>query len=375
MCPFLVQAEERCLTTSGEAIIEHHDVASAKLEALARAKWAAIESIAGVQIKASSLIQDMALVDEHIIQKTNGVVRRYKVLHEERQGDLYSVQATVCVSPAAVEQSMGVLTRNTAVGVLIVSRSRHESAVFDSSNIRMSQEYTTLRLDADPFSIAVKQGLLDQKVTVIDLSDKLRGTGESLAQALDRNDATLVQRAMRFSMANALIVGRIDNVISVHKGEDIGYGISMPLHKVASHFQYKILGRNNKGLVYVIHTGTAEGLGMSTSLENANRLAMQDLAEQASHAVINNILTQIDGKARVFDVRIATVPDVDAHALIKDRLQQLQWVQEVEDLGTGHFRVTYLEKPVYLANSIQRINGVRVRDFSSDRIQAVYQLR
>ncbi len=373
LCPMWAMAAERCINTTGEAVIDANDLASAKLEALSRAKWAAIEQIAGVQIQSSSLLQDMALVDETVVQKTNGVVRSAKVLKGERQGDVYVLQAKVCVSKAAAEQSLSVLTRNTAVGVLIVTRSRHESGVVETADMRLSREYSSLRVDEDPLSGRLKQGLLDQDVEVVDLSSKLQLSGAALASSMRRNDRNLLRRAMLASMANVLIFGRIDNVISTRKGADIGYGLSMPLHKVTAHFQYKVLGHDAKGATRVLYAGSSEGLGMATALEDANQQAMQDLSEQIAHTIIDRILSQIDGKARVFDVQIAAVPNVDVHELIKDRLHQLQWVQQVEDRGTGHFRMKYLERPIYLANSLQRVQGVHVRNFTQDSIRAVYQ--
>jgi len=375
LIPAWAMAGEQCVDSDGDAGIVHGDIASAKLEAVARAKWAAIEQTVGVQIHATSLVQDMALVDDNVIQKTSGVIRSYHILDEQQQDGLYQVRAHVCVSPAAAEQSVGLLTRNTAVGVLIVSRSRQENDVVETSHSRSSHEFETLHLDADPLSASIKQGLIDQEIKVVDLSDKLKGSGDNLARALQRSDVTLVRRAMLASMANVLIFGRIDNIISTHKGADIGYGLSMPMHKVTSRLSYKVLGRQSNGTVQVIGSGTAQGLGMATALEDANQQAMQDLSKQKAGGIIDSIVSQIDGKAIVVNVSIDSVPDVDAHERIKDRLHQIQWVQEVKDKGNGHFKVKYLEKIIYLANSLQRIDGLRVTDFSNLSIHGKYGMQ
>jgi len=43
-------AAEKCIQAEGEAAIVNHDVPSAKLEAIARAKWSAIEQTVGVEV-------------------------------------------------------------------------------------------------------------------------------------------------------------------------------------------------------------------------------------------------------------------------------------------------------------------------------------
>lgn len=56
-------AELKCVDAEGEAVIVNNDVPSAKAEAIARAKWNAIEQAVGVEVKAQSVVQNMTLVD------------------------------------------------------------------------------------------------------------------------------------------------------------------------------------------------------------------------------------------------------------------------------------------------------------------------
>jgi hypothetical protein len=49
---------EKCVQVEGEAVIIGSDIPSAKTEAVARAKWAAIEQTVGTEVKAGSIIQD-----------------------------------------------------------------------------------------------------------------------------------------------------------------------------------------------------------------------------------------------------------------------------------------------------------------------------
>jgi len=53
---------QRCINTEGEAVIIQNDIPSAKAEAIARAKWSAIEQTVGVKVKAESIVQNMAFI-------------------------------------------------------------------------------------------------------------------------------------------------------------------------------------------------------------------------------------------------------------------------------------------------------------------------
>src|SRR6478672_9985499 len=61
--PTLAAAKITCVDADGEALIVNGDTPAAKTEAVARAKWSAIEQTAGVEVKAQSVVQNMALVD------------------------------------------------------------------------------------------------------------------------------------------------------------------------------------------------------------------------------------------------------------------------------------------------------------------------
>lgn len=78
---------EKCVQTEGEAAIVAGDIPSAKTEAVARAKWNAIEQTVGTEVKAGSIIQDFTLVDEIIKTQVGGVVKSYKVLSQDNRAD------------------------------------------------------------------------------------------------------------------------------------------------------------------------------------------------------------------------------------------------------------------------------------------------
>ncbi|MCX7635025.1 MAG: hypothetical protein N2Z74_04690, partial [Syntrophales bacterium] len=60
--PTPVAAQLKCVDAEGEAIINNNDLPSARLEAVARAKWQAIEKTVGVDVQAGSLVSNFTLV-------------------------------------------------------------------------------------------------------------------------------------------------------------------------------------------------------------------------------------------------------------------------------------------------------------------------
>src|SRR3989338_10107362 len=97
--PYLVFAQEAKggiqADGSGEAAILAGDIPSARLEAIARAKWDAMEKAVGVEIRAQTIVQDAAIIDDVVKKKVGGSVRDFKVKAEGKKGDVRSEERRV----------------------------------------------------------------------------------------------------------------------------------------------------------------------------------------------------------------------------------------------------------------------------------------
>ena len=80
-CP--VTAKPVCVVTEGEGLIVREDIPSAKIEAINRAKWAAVEQVAGVEVQSRTIVEDSALLDDIITTQARGVVTSHHLLHEQ----------------------------------------------------------------------------------------------------------------------------------------------------------------------------------------------------------------------------------------------------------------------------------------------------
>ena len=97
---------EKCVNAEAEAAIFNNDIPSARHEAIARAKWSAIEQVAGTEIKAQSFVQNFTLVEDVIKTKTGGVVKRYTVLDQINSPDSVKIKIHACAEPSGAEEAV-----------------------------------------------------------------------------------------------------------------------------------------------------------------------------------------------------------------------------------------------------------------------------
>lgn len=107
------------VTAIGEADIINGDKPSAKLQAVARAKWAAMEEASGVRVKSDTIVQNAVLVDEAIKNEVTGVIQNYEVTGEEEDGQTYRVMISANIVPEKAKDAVGIIAKNTSISVMI----------------------------------------------------------------------------------------------------------------------------------------------------------------------------------------------------------------------------------------------------------------
>src|SRR5664280_2945952 len=105
-------SQEKCVNTEAEAAIINNDIPSAKMEAIARAKWSAIEQVVGTEIKAQSFVQNFTLVEDVIKTKAKGIVKSYDVIDQTNSPDSVKVKIKACVEPADAKEAVSLLALN-----------------------------------------------------------------------------------------------------------------------------------------------------------------------------------------------------------------------------------------------------------------------
>lgn len=365
ICLFLIlsagyaYSESKCVDSEGEAVIVNNDVPSARTEATARAKWAAVEQTMGVEVRAQSVVQNMALVDDAVSKQVRGIVSGYKTLKEENRGDTFWAKINACIEPSKARDALSSLALNNSVAVFIPARkprSGHGDE-FDETSV---------------LSEKLIGKLTEQGFTVTDVAPTHAVDAAAIENAVKNNNFMSVRSLMYKFLSNILIIGKLDYNISTKKGEDIGYGISMPFTHVTVRLTYRIVTKDPSGKQIILAADAMEGKGLAKSVEDAAARGMGNIAEKLPPIIIEKLSEHIKGIAKKIKVKVNGVDDLNTNFEVKDVLQNLAWVTGVEDKGLGEFVVNYPENPVYLANSIGQKGMFRIINFSPFAINIQY---
>jgi hypothetical protein len=352
--------QEKCVNTEGEAAIINNDLPSAKTEAIARAKWAAIEQTVGTEVKAQSFVQNFTLIEDVIKTQVGGVVKSFKVLDQVNKEDTVLVKIKACIQPAKAKEAVSSLALNNSLAVFIPARKpgRHGDE-FEETNI---------------LSETLIGKLTDQNYTVVDVAPTQAIDAMEIEKSM-KSGSTLAVRSMMYKfLSNVIIIGKVDYTISTKKGEDIGYHIAMPFNSVTVRLNYRIVAKNNKtGNMEILTADTAQSKGLANSVEDAAAEAMKDLAEKLTPKILDKVASYIQGNVKKVSVKVNGVTDLDMNMEIKNSLQNIVWVTGVEDKQMGEFIVSYPENTIYLANSIKQKGNFNVKNFSAYSITLDYQ--
>ncbi|MCX5832636.1 MAG: hypothetical protein NT140_12250 [Deltaproteobacteria bacterium] len=358
----IAHAAEKCVNTQGEALIIKSDVPSAKMEAVARAKWAAIEQVVGTAVKAQSFVQNFILVEDVMKTQVAGVVRSYKVLNEASKGETLTVNINACVEPAKAEQAVSSLALNSSVALFIPARKPRAGRGVD--------EYQETNI----LSETLIDKIIGQGYTVTDVAPTQTMDAAEIERAV-KSGSTLAVRSMMYKfLSNIIIIGSIDYTVSTRKGEDIGYGIAMPFNNVTVRLNYRIVAKSSKtGNMEIITSGVEEGKGLAGNVEDATAKGMTSLTEKVTPKILDKLAQFTQSNVKSIRVKVAGVTDSDTNMDIKSLLQNIVWVSGVEETGMGEFTVKYPENTLYLANSIKQKGNFTVSNFSPYSLTVSYQ--
>lgn len=355
-------AQGKSVDAEGEAAIVNNDVPSARQEAVARAKWAAIEKAVGVQVKAQSFVQNFTLVEDVMKTEVTGAVKDYTIVAQDRKGDLYWVQIRARVEPTRAQQAVSALALNNSIAVFIPAKKPKAGGG--------EEEYE----ETNVLSETLIGKLRSQDYTVVDIAPTNAVDAAEIEKAAKGGQTLTLRTLMYKFLSNLLIVGKIDYNISTKKGEDIGYGLSMPFNNVAVKLTYRLLAKNNQtGKTEVLDAGFEQGKGLANSVEDAATEGLKDLAEKIAPKILEKVAKFMQGNTKKISVKVAGVKDLDTSMEVKSILQNIVWVTGVDDKEMGEFIVSYPENTLYLANSIKQKGNFKIANFTPYSISLEYE--
>jgi len=379
IAPTIVSAA-KCVDSEGEAVIVNNDIPSAKTEAVARAKWAAIEQTVGVEVKAQSVVQNMALVDDAVSKQIRGIVTGFRILAENNKKDTFWVKIKACVEPTKAREAVSSLAMNNSIAVFIPARKPRvvkEAEEIHKTPYGKAERHILKTEDEFEETNILSETLIgrltEQGYTVTDVAPTHALDAKEIESAIKSGNFLTLRSLMYKFLSNIMLIGKIDYTISTKKGQDIGYGISMPFNNVTVRLAYRIVTRDNSGKMVILTAGTEEGKGLANNVEDATANGMKDLSQKLIPTVLDKVSQYIKGIAKKVNVRVNGVTDLNANFEVKDVLQHLSWVTNVDEKGLGEFIVSYPENTIYLANSISQKGNFQIVNFSPYSITINYQ--
>jgi hypothetical protein len=271
------------------------------------------------------------------------------------------VKINACVEPAKAEQAVSSLALNNSVALFIPARKPRASRGVD--------EYEETNI----LSETLIDKIIGQGYTVTDVAPTQAMNAAEIERAV-KSGSTLAVRSMMYKfLSNIIIIGSIDYAISTKKGEDIGYGISMPFNNVTVRLNYRIVAKNNKtGNMEILTSGVEQGNGMAGNVEDATAKGLSSLTEKITPKILDKLAQFTQSNVKSIRVKVAGVTDSDTNMDIKSLLQGLVWVTGVEETGMGEFTVKYPENTLYLANSLKQKGNFTVSNFSPYSLTVSY---
>lgn len=353
-------SQDKCVNAEAESFIVNNDISSAKLRATARAKWSAIEEVIDTEIKLYSFIQDFTLLEDIIKTKADGTIKSYKVIGQKNDTDSVNVKINACVDPFSAREAVYRLGLNNSIAVFIPARKPGGNGnEFEETNL-LSETLIDI--------------LSEQNYTVVDVAPAQVIDAVEIEKTVFSGNTSNLRSIMYKFLSNLIIIGKIDYTISMKKGDKTGHVVSVPFNNVTVRLTYRIIAKNNKsGNMEILTTGTEEAKGVATEVEDAASEAMKELAQNLAPAILNKIGQYIKDNTKKVTIKVNNVDDIATVEEIKELLQSIVWVSEVEEKQMGDFIVSYPENIIYLANSIEQKSDLKVLNISSSSIVLEYQ--
>ncbi|MEN2994331.1 MAG: hypothetical protein ABDH19_03150 [Thermodesulfovibrio sp.] len=374
------EAKIQCVDAEGQAAILNNDLPSAKVEAIARAKWNAIEQVAGVKVKAQTVVQNFKLVDDAVIKHTHGVISNYKLRKEWKDGDFYNVIINVCVESTKADDAVSKLALNNSIAVFILAKKpkilREKEEIYRGFFGKWEHHYLKTKDEYEETNIlseTIIGSLTERGVTVVDVTPTNIADASMIENTMKTGNYLSLRNIMYKTLSNLLLIGKVDYTISTRKGQDIGYGINMTVNNVTTRLTYRVVAKErDSDRVIIVAAGTEEGKGMALNVEDATAQSMKNLAEKFVPILFEKISKYIQGLAKKVTIKVTNVDDISRNFEIKEILQSIAWITEVEEKGMGEFSVGYPENTVYLANSLSQ-KGFEIINFSNYVITLHYR--
>lgn len=329
----------------GEATVLNGDIASAKAEAFARAKWNAVEKVLGIYTSVKTVISNFKLLDEVIKNEVGGFIKDVKILENKLLGDTVYVKVKGCVYPKEAEKAISTISQDTKFSVLFIANGS----------------------DINPISSRIIDILIENRYKVYELTENPDINYYNIERAIKNRRFFEIKNLLSRYLSGALIFGTIDVIPIAKQGQDIGYGISSPFEVIKVQGIYYFL-IPEKGRVRILSSKVLQATGRGLTKEQAINNALSIISDEVAEKIVEDIDKYRALKKKIITVIVKNAENTQDNFRVKEIIQRIPWVEKVDDVGIGKFRVTYLEKSIYFANALERNPQIKLVEFSPTEV-------
>ncbi|MBI4396777.1 MAG: hypothetical protein HY548_06760 [Elusimicrobia bacterium] len=341
----VVEAEGVC------PIVE--DELSARKCAVAEAQKAALEKVLGVFLSARTRVEKAVAIEQNILAKTEGYVKKSEVIRESAKDKFYRVTVRALIPPQDVEADLKNLLKSVAVGnprVAVLMDEVVDGEVTD--RLRATQVFT--------------ETLLAKGYRVVDREVLAQVNAMASLKAIESGDVAAAANLARDLQADLLIVGRAEATFNTDQGLGglVSYRASVMAQAVKA----------GTGEIVKSVSKTQNGVDLSKPL--AADKARENGARLAGEAMVSD-LAQVLAKRAGLTLTVGGIESLTHLSEIQKALQAMPGVQDIYtrsfESGNATFDldVSGVES-TEIASSLERSKtlNLKVKEVYKDRLSA-----
>lgn len=342
----VVEAEGRC------PIVD--DVDSARKCSLAEAQKAAVERVVGVFISARTRVEKAVAIEQNILAKTEGYVRKYDIVAEGRTKDnFYKTTVRALIPPQEIEQDLERLIKSSAVGNPRVAVMLDELVDGDvTDRLRATQ--------------ALTETLLNTGFKVVDREALAQANAMAQIKAIESGDVAKINSLAKTLQAELLLVGSAQSLFNTDKG----------LGGLASYRATVSLQAVKAGTGEIVKAVSKTASGVEVNREMASDKARENAANLVAEILAEDLPKALSKKSGV-SLEVRGISSLSDLAEIRKALQAVPGVQNIYtrsyEAGTAVMDIdTTSADAEDLAGALEKVRAVplRVTEASKDHLRA-----
>jgi hypothetical protein len=291
----------------------NNDLLDAKKRALADAQKNAVEMTVGVYVNAATRVEKALMVDQQILAKTNGYIKKYKILSEGQDGNFYKTKIEALVKIEEINKDLSLLGLNTPPQP---TTSSQRLAVFIQDKIDGVE-------DKDGVSEnALADRLLSLQYKVVNNTELVQAAAKLKAGDLVNNPEQQ-NKVGEMVHADVLVVG--SGASSFNTDQGLGGLISY-----RGNITFKVVKVKQSALIY---SNSFSAGGASTTREAAGKEALKRAAAVAGE----DLVQVLDQRLKSFNFITVTVKNVTTLNQLNALIKGLQGMIEVKNVQTDKF--------------------------------------